>query len=72
MFRYENQYKLHLVVHEEGKFVCSQCGKQLITKRYLVQHEKTAHGYSEIHCQVSNAIGIGLIRFGLRFFACGL
>ncbi len=35
--RYENQYKLHIVVHQEGKFVCSQCGKQLITKRYLIQ-----------------------------------
>jgi hypothetical protein len=37
IFRYENQYKLHIVVHQEGKFVCSQCGKQLITKRYLIQ-----------------------------------
>ena len=35
-----------------GKFVCSQCGKQLVTKRYLVQHERTAHGTQEIHCQV--------------------
>lgn len=35
--RYETQFKLHMAIHEEGKFVCSQCGKQLITKRYLDQ-----------------------------------
>ena len=52
LFRYENQFKLHLAVHKEGKFVCSQCGKQLVTKRYLIQHEKTGHGAQEISCQV--------------------
>jgi len=50
-FRYQNQYRLHITVHEEGKFVCSQCGKQLVTKRYLEQHEKTAHGLQEIDCK---------------------
>jgi len=49
-YRYETQFKLHMAIHQEGKFVCSQCGKQLITKRYLEQHEKTAHGNQQFTC----------------------
>lgn len=49
-YRYETQFKLHMAIHQEGKFVCSQCGKQLITKRYLEQHERTAHGNQQFTC----------------------
>lgn len=52
-YRYETQFKLHMAIHQEGKFVCSQCGKQLITKRYLEQHEKTAHGNQQFSCSES-------------------